>query len=435
MEIIKKHFINLAIGLFIFFNLAFSFTCYSQTKITANKKCIIVSDIHFDPLYGSKKDSALKRKLIAASFDEWKRHFENSAPQMKLDASLLFKDANYAVLKSALANMKKQLPHPAFIIIAGDFIWHNATPADSTLKKKTIQFIARLFKESFPDAAMIPAMGNNDTYGNDYQLQDPKFLSDFAEAWEPNFLKPAAHQLKAQGYYTREYDNLTLIVINSALLSYGSNYPQAATMFKWLQTNLAKPDHKNVWIISHIPPGLNPYNGSVFWNADYTQTFVNDVVKYSQKVKFCIASHTHFNDFKVFYTAAANAEPVAFMRIVPSICDNHGNNPSFEIAEFSNTTGRVINETNYYLNLAAVPKNNSNAQTWTGRLATSTLIQGPINARNFSKLIDHIKSDQTGQTLGNYVNFYSVGTSSDSSLIFNRHNYLKYLKADSLKGK
>jgi sphingomyelin phosphodiesterase acid-like 3 len=432
MKNLKKPFITLVFGV-----LVFSFTCYSQSvnKTGLVKKCLIVSDIHFDPLWGTPNDTALKRKLINASLIEWQKSFENSKTQTVLDASLLGKDANYAVLRSALVNMKKKLPHPAFIIIAGDFIWHNATPADSVLKRKTIQFIAGLFKTSFPGVTIIPAMGNNDTYGDDYALQDQRFLNDFAGAWAPNIPKSSAAALKAQGYYTWKTGSLKLLVINSASLSYGSLYqPQAAAMLNWVESNLADAQSKNVWIISHIPPGLNGYNDSNMWNADYTQTFVNTVVKYAPNVKLELASHTHFNDFKVFYNAAQL--PVAFMRIVPSICSNHGNNPSFEIAEYNNVTCRVIHETNWYLNLVASPIHKSIPDVvWTTSLnLPADLEPGRITAHNFSKFINEVKNDKTNRALKSYVNFYNVGTKMDSSKTINRGNVGNYLKADSLKG-
>ncbi|HEY8781274.1 MAG TPA: metallophosphoesterase [Mucilaginibacter sp.] len=432
----KGQFFGLFLRLLLVLNLLFSFTGYSQTvnKVAAVKKCLIVSDIHFDPLFGAHRDTALKRKLEKSSFDEWKKYFESSNAQITINANLLYQDANYGVLKSALDNMKYRLPHPAFIIIAGDFIWHRATPADSILKRKCIRFVAQLFKERFPGVTIIPAMGNNDTYGADYALQDPKFLKDFAEAWEPNLPKPSGDELKAQGYYSSTTGNLKLIVINSALLNAGTHYPQAETMLNWLQTNLSGADTKNVWIITHIPPGLNVYSNSNFWNIDYTRTFINMVVKYSSKIKFSIASHTHFNDFRVFYNASN--DPVSFMRIVPSICSNHGNNPSFEVAEFNNGTGRVMKETNYYLNLVTVPKDKSaGLLVWNDTLnLPSSLKLGEINAGDFSKFMDNLKADQSWQLLEDYKKFYTVGTKIDSSIRINRVNYLKYLKADSLKG-
>jgi hypothetical protein len=433
MKNFKSYFSSLALGFLIF-----SFTCYSQTVKNEGeiKKCFIVSDIHFDPLFGAHNDTALYKKLERSSFDEWKKLFEGSKSQMTINIGLLGKDANYGVLQSALTNMKKRLLHPAFIVIAGDFIWHGAKPADSVLKKKSISFIAQLFKEDFPGVTIVPAMGNNDTYGQDYEMQDPRFLNDFANAWTPNLPKASADQLKSQGYYTCKAGNVELIVINSAALNYGSHYYlQGTGMLNWLQTNLADSNTKNVWIVMHIPPGLNVFNNSNFWNVDFTQTFVDNVVKYSPKINFIIASHTHLDDFRVFYNNSNT--PVSFMRIVPSICSNHGNNPSFEIAEFNGISSKVEKETSYYLNLITVPQNvSASLLDWNATISLpSGLKLDKINALSFSKLIDDIKIDKTGLLLGDYVNFYTVGTSIDSSLIFKRRNYLNYLKADSLKGK
>jgi sphingomyelin phosphodiesterase acid-like 3 len=428
----KNHFYGLYLGLLILSNLVSSFNSFSQ--VTA-KKCLIVSDIHFDPLFGSHSDTVLRRKLERSSFDEWKKIFESSTAQMTINAGLLFQDANYGVLKSALDNMKVKLPHPAFIIIAGDYIWHRATPADSVLKRKCLQFIALLFKEHFADTPIIPAMGNNDTYGADYILQDRKFFNDFADAWAPNLPKSSGDQLKKQGYYSYETGNLKLMVMNSALLSFGSHYPQAPAMFSWLQTNLSDDKTKNVWIVMHIPPGANVYNGSNFWNVDYTQTFINSVVKYSSKIKLSIASHTHFNDFRVFYDAAN--DPVAYMRIVPSISSSHGNNPSFEVAEFNSVTCRVIKETNYYLDLAALPKDKGVTHAlWETTISLPIGLKlSEISAGDFSKFMDNLKADQSWQLLNDYKKFYTVGTKIDSSIRTNKVNYLKYLKADSLKEK
>ena len=357
---------------------------------------------------------------------------------MAVNNNLLFADANYGVLQSALFNMKKRLPDPAFIIIAGDFIWHHATPADNKLKKMCIQFIAGLFKEYFPNALIIPAMGNNDTYGQDYALQDPAFLKDFANAWQPNLPGPSADSLRSSGYYTAETGNLKLMVINTAPLNFGSHYQaKADAMLGWLDKNLANANGKNVWILMHIPPGLNGFNKKNLWDVGYAGAFVNTIVKYAGSVKLMIASHTHFNDFKVVYDNSKSPKPVAFMRIVPSVCSNHGNNPSFEIAEFSTSSGSLVNETNWYLNLATIPTAQSAAQiTWTDTLSLiASLKLGAINAANFSKVIDHIKADKTGQMIKQYADFYDVGTVADSAIFINHATYMNYLRADTLKEK
>jgi sphingomyelin phosphodiesterase acid-like 3 len=401
-----------------------------------SRKCLIVSDIHFSPLFGSsEKDTVLKRKLEHWSFDEWKKYFESTPAEMKLDSTLLFQDANYAVLESAIANMKRKLPHPAFIVIAGDFIWHGAIPADSLIKKKALLFIARLFKENFPGALIVPAMGNNDTYGNDYDMQDAKFLRDFANAWEPDLPTPSADSLKKNGYYTCEDGNLKFVVVNSALLYANSKNPlRAQAMLKWLKNNLAGANGKNIWLLTHIPPGLNSFNGQDFWKKEYVREFVNTLVSYAPDVRVMICSHTHFDDFKVVYDASA--KPVALVRLVPSICSNHGNYPSFEIATVSTSTDRIIDETSWYLNLARTAKGISPGLVrWKDSVDLKTCLGlKSDNPVAFSQFLDRLKTDTSLHTINQYATFYDVGTPI-SSLTINKKTYLKYLKADSLQEK
>lgn len=395
----------------------------------AIQKCLILSDIHLDPMYGLHSDTALRRKLIDSPVTAWKGIFEQYPQMMTVNAGLLGQDANYGVLQSALDNMVKKLPHPAFIVISGDFIWHNATIADSVLKRKTIGFIAGLFKQDFPQTAIIPAMGNNDTYGNDYALQDTRFLTDFADAWSPNLPHAAADSLKTTGYYAFNLGKFRFIVINTALVSNGSNYPQAKDMLDWVQDKLAAPGRKNTWIIGHIPPGLNGYNDSPFWNSSYSQTYVNSIVQHAAGVKFMISAHTHLNDFKVFYTTAG--KPVALMRIVPSICSNHGNNPSFEIAEVDALSGRVTNETNWYLNLSATDSADPASIEWNNTLSLRKSLQlDKDDAAAFSAFMARVKTSDTA--LNEYNTFYDINTPPGS---INRGDYLNYLKADSLQQK
>src|SRR6266702_2618731 len=98
MKNIKSLFYSLALSFLV---LSFNGYCQTTKKEESIKKCLIVSDIHFDPLYSAHSDTALYKKLERSSFDEWKKSFESSKQQMTVNASLLFRDANYGVLQSA----------------------------------------------------------------------------------------------------------------------------------------------------------------------------------------------------------------------------------------------------------------------------------------------------------------------------------------------
>ena len=411
--------------------LALSIDGRAQT-IASTQKCFIISDVHFDPLFGARSDTALYTLLQRTPVSGWQKIFEASKAQTTISSALLGKDANYAVLRSSLSNMKQTLPNPAFIIIAGDFIWHGAKPQDSVLKRKSIRFVANMIKERFAGVTIIPTMGNNDTYGFDYALQDAAFRSDFAEAWQPNLPAASAAQLKGRGYYALNKGDMKFLVINTASCSLNSQYPtEAAEMLKWIAAELAMPSAKHVWLLMHIPPGLNGFNNKNMWNVQSAQTFVNTIVQYAAKVKLSIAAHTHFNDFKVFYDAAG--KPASLMRIVPSICSNHGNNPSFEVAEYSTTTGNLLNESNYYLNLMQLPTN-TNEYLWSDVLGSKqTLGLSKINAAALSGFIDTLNTAKTQIPLKAYMGYYNLNTPVDTLYTINTSNYKNYLKADSLK--
>jgi len=104
------------------------------------------------------------------------------------------------------------------------------------------------------------------------------------------------------------------------------------------------------------------------------------------------------------------------------------------VAEFNGASGAIIHETNYYLNLTAAPRGKTPAPLdWNEMInPMSTLKMEKIDAQNFSKFMDNVKSDQSWQSLAGYTKFYTVGTKVDSSIRVSRGNYLKYLKADSL---
>ena len=96
----KKVFLS-GFGLIVCSAIFFSFNYGHQPKVKKLpiEKCFIVSDIHFNPFYGSSsKDSVLRNKLANSSLSQWKAYFESSPAQMAVNSNLLFQDANYAVL-------------------------------------------------------------------------------------------------------------------------------------------------------------------------------------------------------------------------------------------------------------------------------------------------------------------------------------------------
>ncbi|HEY8928576.1 MAG TPA: metallophosphoesterase [Mucilaginibacter sp.] len=407
-----------------------------KATIPLSGKCLIVSDIHLNPFFSKngvyQSDDSLVTALSAADVSQWESILDQKAANM-IAPNLRGHDANYAVVVSALNNMYNTIQKPDFIIIAGDFIWHNSPISDETLKQKSIQFIASLFRKKYKDIPIIPTYGNNDS-ALDYQKQSPQFLANFANAW--NFaglgIDTAAYR-KGDGYYSTSIGKLKFVVMNTTLVSQGgvsrgyNYYTEGYEMLSnWLPNELADTS-KNIWIISHIPPGVDGYSGGQMWSSSgpagsLTDLFSQQVGKNSKQIRMMIASHTHLNDFKVFYKGKStdSASAISYMRIVPSIGMDHGNNPSYEVAEYDTVSYRFTKETNYYLNLSGMTQPVPESVKWDRTLSINKWVGSkPATPVSLSDFIDKMVADKSLPPV--YDIFYGVGVSGGFTTNFNYH--------------
>src|SRR5208337_251876 len=158
-----------------------------QAKPLSRDKFLIASDIHFNPM----ADPALVAELAAADLSRWETILQRTEP----DAfSPYGQDTNWWLLQSALDQMRKTLPHPAFVMVTGDLLAHEfpktflnaAHDTDPehyrTFVLKTVEFLTLEFRKRFPGAKILVTPGNNDEDCGDYSIQaGGTFLSDTAE--------------------------------------------------------------------------------------------------------------------------------------------------------------------------------------------------------------------------------------------------------------
>jgi hypothetical protein len=207
-------------------------------------------------------------------------------------------------------------------------------------------------------------------------------------------------------------------------------------MLTWLDNTLldAKNKGQKVWIVSHIPPGKNTYsilsksNTTDMWGGNYNQTYTNLIVKYAPEIRFSVASHTHFNDFRVFCDAAG--KPVSYMRVVPSISPNHYNNPSFEVADFDKDY-HVTNETTYYLDLKTLSTTRFVFKPAYG-ISTSGLSE--VSPAGILSFINSHSTPQSPVPTG-YIQFYNVGAQPvENDTNCYSKTFYEYLSTSVLKG-
>jgi sphingomyelin phosphodiesterase acid-like 3 len=387
-----------------------------QDKSYAQGKCLIVSDIHYNP------DSTYKLQPG--------------------------NDSNHELLEQSVKAMQKTLPNPDFIMIAGDFIWHGDRNNGYKLSKETksaiIKTITDVFQKYFPHVPVVTTLGNNDTYQGDYDIQDGDFLNQFADQWEKGGVKVFNAPFRQKGYYAYtikdKYPDMEFVVLNTTLLSVVNNSKgyntKADSMLKWLDNTLmdAKNKGQKVWILSHIPPGKNVYSmlsknaTTDMWGNNYSQTYTNLIVKYAPQIRFSIASHTHFNDFRVFCDAAG--KPVSYMRVVPSISPNHYNNPSFEVADFDKDY-HVTSETTYYLDLKTL---STTGFVFKSAFGISTSGLSEITPGGILSFINSHSTPQSPVPTG-YIQFYNVGAQpveNDTNCC--SKTFYEYLSTSVLKG-
>jgi len=150
-----------------------------------------VSDVHFNPF----ADPSLVTKLEAADVSEWEAILDTSADKA---FSTYGSDINEPLFRSALGEMQKQIPKPAFVLISGDFLAHGfqksyqqyasdkSQAAYTQFVTKTIAYVASAFQKAYPGVRIYPTLGNNDSDCGDYAVApDSTFLANFRDVWSP----------------------------------------------------------------------------------------------------------------------------------------------------------------------------------------------------------------------------------------------------------
>jgi len=354
---------------------------------------LIVSDIHFNPM----ADPTLVTDLAAADPTQWETILERS----KLSRySQYGQDTNWWLLRSALDQMKATLPHPAFIMVPGDLLAHDFPATYVTVTHdnnrehyrafvlKTLDFLALEFRKRFGDTKILVTPGNNDEECGDNSMQaHGKFLNDTAELARETVEADRGFkkEWKAMGIYNVPHPvvpGVRVISLNTAFFSYRyqpASFSQGCApvasnadndLLAWLASSLAaaKQANEKVWLLFHVPPGIDVYatmheyetlaketsspDGAVcqkavvpMWNPEFTSQFDSLLENYQDTVVASFAGHTHTDDFRLIGEPGSRE---AFVLINPPISPIDGRNPAFRVVTF-NSDGSLADQSTYYL--------------------------------------------------------------------------------------
>ena len=415
-------------------------------------QALLVSDIHFEPFW----DPGKVEHLAKAPASEWNailaepeaadRQARFDGLQQKCKARGV--DTPYALYQSSLRAIKENASGAKFVLVSGDLIAHDfdckfrtvlpkAPAAEYRMfAQKTIRYVMEELRAALKGVPVYAALGNNDSDCGDYQL-DPnsKFLEATGRILTADV--PAGERAEALrtfadgGYYNVKLpaplEHTRLVVLDDLFMSWRYetcarqvNPAPSASQMVWLEQQLdaARRKGEKVWVMAHIPPGVNAYATAVkdvsLCSGGMPQMFLKSealpeaLAPYGDVIELAVFAHTHMDEVRLLKPTAAGSPPQGVaVKMVPSISPIDGNHPSFTVAEVDAATAelkdyRVISASN----LTGVDA------TWTEEYDFAQAYKEPaFTAATVAELITGFKSDTTAQTDAsrNYIRDYGSG--------------------------
>lgn len=267
--------------------------------------------------------------------------------------SLFGSDTNFALFRSAVAEMRRRVPDPAAVLLPGDFFAHDlvsrarsgASRDAETTAIATMRFVADSFARAYPRARFAVALGNNDAPCGDYRTAfGTRFAVAIARLWEPLVNRGGAApdfvaSFVRNGSYTARspLPGTRLVVFDDVPLSsmYRGNCTGGArdgdgTAMAWLRAALAAtPAGTRNVLVMHVPPGYDAFatektRGLFPWpflEPSANAALIDTVTDGTNRVALVVTGHAHRFDFRL----AGNVPVVVFGSLSPV----YHNNPAF----------------------------------------------------------------------------------------------------------
>jgi sphingomyelin phosphodiesterase acid-like 3 len=431
----------------------------------ASVPALMLSDVHLDPF----ADPAKVAKLNAAPASEWPAILSAPAsPTQAQDFATLAKscptrgvDTPYILWQSSLAAIHANATQAKFVTISGDLLAHSfdckykkllptATPADYVaFTEKTVRTIVSTLRAALPGVPLYVGMGNNDSGCTDYALDATRdaFLAAVskvvAEALpadlSTNDRAAAERDFSAGGYYSvplAAVPHTRLLVLDNLFLSGkyatcgGKPDPTPAiAQLAWLaeQLSLARQHNERVWVMGHIPPGVDLYaTARKFTNVCAgaapqmflaNESLPNLLAQNADIVRLAIFGHTHADEMRLLVPDhSARISAIAALgvplKVVPSITPVNGNRPTFTLVSVNPATASLTDYTVVMAsNLTGVDT------TWAPEYTYSTTYHEPaFDSLSLATLIPTLQADTAAKSAASqaYLRAYFPG---DLSLI------------------
>ncbi len=325
----------------------------------SDEQVLALADIHLDPFDRHE----IVDQLAQAPVERWASIFHQGMHAAHL--SSYGHDANGALFLSGIDEMRRSVPHPRFLLLAGDLLAHNfyqrfvwaASKNDAVSYRrfvdKTVRFIFYELTQAYPHTQIFPTIGNNDGYCGDYaSTPHDAYLARQALLWAP--LVDPQHRfadipttIARGGYYRASTaSGLRIISLNSVYLS--QNYQNrcgiaseqpAQSELAWLRSLWASTPAAPTIVLTHIPVGIDGFKTFFqpgfpvsLWRPEYQAAFLPQVNTPAHHVTALFTGHLHDLGYRQSDAGGGENRPLV---VLPSLSPIFGNSPAFSEVWFS----------------------------------------------------------------------------------------------------
>jgi hypothetical protein len=271
---------------------------------------LFLTDIHIDILYDSSSQTTTACRNIKDPFNVTIN--EKDFGRYDCDSPVSLFNSMFSSLKSNYNNLD-------LIILNGDQIGHDLYSIDLGDKSKNRQlyhdsfsFIYKVLKTGYPEATILPVIGNNDFYEH-YSTPDEsskkeqinffKSLYFSSENINKTNLNPDFEEtVNDSMYYSYRIDDTKFIMLNSVIYTLKNknfNLADCDRELEWFVKELKSPGKKLICL--HVPP--YPFfwanKTEFFFRQEYMKKFDDLMYEYRDSIINVLSSHLHWMKFGI----------------------------------------------------------------------------------------------------------------------------------------
>ena len=315
-----------------------------------------LTDAHVDPYYTSSDRQCIKKQTPQLG------HYPFGVIGCDPPPALL-----HSILEGA-AGWLRDHADTSFVLFTGDFVRHGLSRMQGPGANATdiVRNVSALAKSYFPDLPMVFGTLGNDDSSCDY-CQDIT-TSSTVNKWFWNIGKAISdagcmtnatlQTYKYGGFFDTTVGDLTILSISTVIYSI---YHIPASQIEddpfgqlaWLREKLTQAVQRGrrVWIIGHIPPGIETFGFTELWWPVYLAKYLAIVQDSVLGVAIAaqVFGHVHKDELRILPNPPPGAGPIILSSSISPIY----NNPSFKIVQYNRSSGQLVNYKLIYSEMTA----------------------------------------------------------------------------------